>query len=109
MPPVVSKVRGRDEAVAISRNIAELTRTRRLANLDYAGYVPLDDKLRQAARLCQPVVGLFPEAPAALSYRAIADEMLGWQLPVDEAGGIEQFAQQLLHFSQRIDPIAIYA
>lgn len=106
---VVSKVRGRDEALAISRNIAELTRTRRLANLDYAGYVPLDDKLRQAARLCQPVVGLFPEAAAALSYRAIAAEMLGWQQPSDEPGGIEQFAQQLLHLSQRIDPIAIYA
>lgn len=102
-------MRGRDEALAISRNIAELTRSRRSASLDSAGYVPLDEKLRQAARLCQPVVGLFPEAAATQAYRAIAGEMLGWQLPADEHGGIEQFAQQLLHLSQHIDPIAIYA
>lgn len=106
---VISKARGRDEATAISRNIAELTRTRRLAELDYSGFVPLDEHLRQAARLCQPVVALFPETPAAVAYRAIAGELLAWPLPADEGGGIEQFVQQLLHLSQHIDPIAIYA
>lgn len=106
---VVSKARSREEAVAISGNIAELTRARRLANLDYSGFVPLDEHLRQAARLCQPVVALFPEAPAALAYRAIAGDLLSWPLPADDSAGIEQFVQQLLHLSQHIDPIAIYA
>jgi hypothetical protein len=27
----------------------------------------------------------------------------------DAAGGLEHFVQQLLHLSQRIDPVAIYA
>ena len=106
---VVSKARSREEAAAISGNIAELTRSRRLANLDYSGFVPLDEHLRQAARLCQPVVALFPEAPAALAYRAIAGDLLSWPLPADDSAGIEQFVQQLLHLSQHIDPIAIYA
>ena len=106
---VISKARGRDEAMAISRNIAELTRSRRIAELDYAGFVPFDDHLRQAARLCQPVVALYPETPAASAYRAMAGELLGWPLPADEGAGIEQFVQQLLHLSQHIDPIAIYA
>lgn len=106
---VISKARGREEATAISRNIAELTRTRRLAELDYSGFVPLDENLRQAARLCQPVVALYPETPAAVAYRTIAGQLLAWPLPADEGGGIEQFVQQLLHLSQHIDPIAIYA
>ena len=109
---LVNKVRTVDEAEAIYRNIAELTHRRHLARLDYAGLVPFDEQLRQAARLCQPVLGLFPEAPAAKAYRAIASELLDWPLPGDAsdgAGGLEQFVQQLLHLSQHIDPIAIYA
>ena len=109
---LVNKVRTTDEADAIYRNIAELTQRRRLARLDYAGLVPLDEQLRHAARLCQPVAGLFPDAPAAKAYRTIASELLGWPLPgdaTDGVAGLEQFVQQLLHLSQHIDPIAIYA
>jgi flagellar biosynthesis protein FlhG len=106
---LVSKVRGREEAGAIYRNIAELTHSRGLARLDYSGYVPLDEQLRQSSRLYQPVAGLFPEAPAAKALRTIAGDLLAWPLPAEENGGIEQFAQQLLHLSQHIDPIAIYA
>jgi flagellar biosynthesis protein FlhG len=109
---LVNKVRGADDADAIFRNIAELTQSRRLARLDYSGFVPLDEQLRQAARLCQPVLGLFPDAPAARAHRTIAGELLGWPMPDESSGGpagIEQFAQQLLHLSQHIDPIAIYA
>ena len=106
---LVNKVRGPDEAEAIHGNIAQLTHSKGLARLDYAGFVPLDEHLRQSTRLCQPVVGLFPDAPAARAYRTIAGELLNWPLPDDEIGGFEQFVQQLLHLSQRIDPIAIYA
>ena len=106
---LVNKVRGSDEARAIHGNIAQLTHSRGLANLEYAGFVPLDERLRQASRLCQPVVALFPDAPAARAYRTLANELLGWPLPQEELGGLEQFVQQLLHLSQHIDPIAIYA
>jgi len=106
---LVNKVRGPDEAEAIHGNIAQVTRSRGLAKLDYAGYVPLDEHLRQASRLCQPIVALFPDAPAAKAYRALAADLLNWPSPDSEAGGLEQFVQQLLHLSQHIDPIAIRA
>jgi len=109
---LVNRARTADEADAIYRNIAELTHRRQLARLKYAGQVPLDEQLRHAARLCQPVLGLFPEAPAAKACRAIANELLDWPLPGEVNGGgagLEQFVQQLLHLSQHIDPIAIYA
>jgi flagellar biosynthesis protein FlhG len=71
--------------------------------------VPLDEQLRQSSRLCQPIVGLFPEAPAAKACRVIAGELVNWPLSENDVGGLEQFVQQLLHLSQHIDPIAIYA
>jgi flagellar biosynthesis protein FlhG len=106
---LVNKVRSPDEAEAIHHNIAQVTHSRALAELQFAGYVPLDERLRQAARVCQPVISLFPEAPSAKAYRTIASDLIRWPLRQENKGGLEQFAQQLLHFSQDIDPIAIYA
>ena len=106
---LVSKVRGAEEGVAIHGNMARVAHSRGVARLEYAGCVPLDERVRQASRLCQPVVALFPDAPAAKAYRAIASGLLNWPLSGDEAGGLEQFVQQLLHLSQHIDPVAIYA
>ncbi|MBA3998426.1 MAG: MinD-like protein [Candidatus Accumulibacter sp.] len=106
---LVNKVRAADEAEAIHANIAQVTRSRGLARLDYAGFVPLDEHLRQAGRLCQPVLGLFPDAPSAKAYRQLASDLLLWPGPDNEAGGLEHFVQQLIHLSQRIEPIAIHA
>jgi len=107
---LINKVRSSDEARAIHDNIAQLAHRRGLARLEYAGFVPLDEQLRQASRLCQPIIGLFPDAPAAKAYRAIANDFLNWPLSDNkEVEGLEQFVQQLLHLSQYIDPIAIYA
>ena len=106
---LVNKVRAIDEALTLYSNIEKVTHGRGLARLEYAGFVPLDEYLRQASRLCQPIGGLFPDAPAARAYRTIAADLLKWPLSGNEAGGLEQFVQQLLHLSQDIDPIAIYA
>jgi flagellar biosynthesis protein FlhG len=106
---LVNKVRGVADAEAIHGNIAQLTQSRGLARLEYAGCVPLDEYLRQATRLCQPVVRLFPEAPAAKVYQALARALLSWPARGDEGGGLEQFVQHLLHLSKHTDPMAIYA
>ncbi|HRD93055.1 AAA family ATPase [Accumulibacter sp.] len=106
---LVNKARTASEAQAVHDNIAEVTHSRRLARLDYAGYVPLDEHLRQASRLCQAVIGLFPDSPAAIAYQAVAGDLLGWPTADNDVGGLEHFVQQLLHLSQRIDPTAIYA
>lgn len=106
---LLNKVRGLDEAAAIHGNIAEVTQSRGLARLVYTGFVPLDEQLRQSTRLSQPVVRLFPQAPAARAYQTIAGDLLNWPLSGPDSGGLEQFVQQLLHLSRHIDPVAIYA
>ena len=106
---LVNGVRGPDEARAVFGNLARVTHSRGFARLSLAGYVPLDVHLRQAVDLCQPVVDVFPEAVAAKACRKLAGDLLGWCLPDEDSGGLEHFVQQLIHFSQQIDPVPIYA
>lgn len=106
---LVNRARLASEAQAIHDNIARVTSSRGLARLEYAGYVPFDEQLRQASRLCQPVAGLFPDSPAAQAFQAMANDLLNWPPVDDDGGGLEHFVQQLLHLSQHIDPVAIYA
>jgi len=106
---LVNKVKRAADGRAIHDNLAHLARERGVARLDYVGHIPLDDALRHAAKLCQPVVAAYPESAAATALRAIASEMLHWPTVDAEAGGLEQFVQQLLHLSQRIDPVTIHA
>ena len=106
---LVNGVRGVEEARAVFGNIARVTHSRRFAQVEFAGCVPLDERLLQAANLCQPVGNLYPDSLAAKACRKLAGDLLGWRLPEQNAGGLEQFVQQLLHLSQDIDPVAIYA
>jgi len=106
---LVNKARLAPEAQAIYDNIARLIGSRGLARVDYAGFLPLDERLRQASRLCQPVAALFPDSPAARAIQSLAEELTAWPMRGGEGSGLEHFVQQLLHFSQHVDSTAIYA
>ena len=106
---LVNKVRSQADARSIFENIAQVAAQRGIARLDYAGAIPLDEALRQSAQLCRPVLVQAPDSPSAIAFRDIAADTLYWQRSDSEAGGVEQFMQQLLHLSQRITPHAIRA
>ncbi|MDR3300235.1 MAG: AAA family ATPase [Candidatus Accumulibacter sp.] len=106
---LVNGARGEKEGRAVFGNIERVTNGQRFARLAFAGCIPLDEHLRRAATLCQPVDSLYPESPAAKACRALASDLLDWQLPDEEVDGLEQFVQHLLHLSRHIDPVAIYA
>lgn len=101
---LVNKVKSQAEARSIYENIAQVAVQRGIARLDYAGAVPLDESLRQAAQLCRPVLIQSPGSASAQAFREIAAELLFWQRSENEIGNVEQFLQQLLHLSQRITP-----
>ncbi|RIX41258.1 MAG: MinD/ParA family protein [Rhodocyclales bacterium GT-UBC] len=101
---LVNKVRSQSDARSIYENIAQVAAQRGVARLDYAGAIPLDEALRQSARLCRSVLVQAPDSPSANAFRDIASDLLYWQRSDSEVGGVEQFMQQLLHLSQRITP-----
>ena len=106
---VINGVRGADESHAVFGNIARVTHARRLARLEFAAGIPLDDHLPRAAMLGQPVQALYPGSPAAKACAALAAAMLEWPLPDEASGGMEQFVRHLLNLSRHIDPVAVYA
>ena len=106
---MVNKARSLDEAVSVFSNLSEVTLSRSLGRLEYAGFIPRDEKLQQATRLSKPVESLFPESPAACAYRRIALDLCNWSYLSKESGGLERFVRQLLDLSRQIDPVAIYA
>lgn len=106
---LVNCARSAEESRAIFENMARLSHGRGIAHLAYAGFVPLDEHMRQASKLGQPVAALFPDTASVRACRAIANDLLTWPLPEENAGGLEQFVHQLLNLSQHIDPQPIYA
>jgi len=106
---LVNKVRSQSDARSIFDNIAQVAAQRGIAQLEYAGAIPLDESLRQAAQLCRSVLVQAPDSPAACAFRDIASDLLYWQRRDGESGGVEQFMQQLLHLSQHITPNVLRA
>lgn len=106
---LVNKVRSLPDARAIYENIAQVAARRSVAQLDYAGAIPLDEALRQATQLCRSVLIQTPDSPAAQAFRELASDLLYWQRSDGEVGGVEHFMQQLLHLSQRITPNVLRA
>lgn len=106
---LVNKVRSQADARSIFDNIAQVAAQRGIARLDYAGAIPLDEALRQSSQLCRSVLVQAPDSPSATAFRDIASDISYWQRSESEAGGVEQFMQQLLHLSQRITPNVLRA
>ncbi|HZE21024.1 MAG TPA: MinD/ParA family protein [Desulfobaccales bacterium] len=63
--------------------------------LDYLGFIPHDDAVPQAVRKQQPVLALYPQAPASRSFVKIARTL--WQsTPPGADGNIKFFSRGLL-------------
>ncbi len=73
---VVNKVGDEREALAVFDNISQVARRHLQVQLEYLGYIPLDEKLKRATQLCRPVVEAFPSAASALAMREIAQGLL---------------------------------
>lgn len=101
---LVNKVNHQEDGISIFENIARVAAQRGVAELEFAGVIPLDDALRQSSRLCRPVLNHAPSSAAANAFRALAAELQYWSRDKTSGGGVEHFLQQLLHFSQRITP-----
>jgi flagellar biosynthesis protein FlhG len=106
---LVNRVRAASEGQVIFGNLRRVAAERGIAELEYGGAVPLDERLHKAALLCQPIVTTLPDAPAALALRDFAAALLAWPGAEYEKGGVDQFIRQLLNLSHQITPRALRA
>lgn len=97
---LVNKVRTEKEARAIFSNMAQACQRYLSVSLDYAGFIPPDDRLERAAALCTPVVEAFPAATSAAGFRRMADEMAGWSRRGNAEVSIGHFMRRLIQNSR---------
>lgn len=93
---LVNKADSAREARAIFAKMAEVAGRFLDVSLEFMGYVPHDDKLRQSALLCRPVSDAFPTAEAALAFRELAETLEQWPFPSNDDGRIESLVQRLI-------------
>ncbi len=96
---LLNKVSGEVEARTVYSNMATAARQYLGTTLDYAGFIPRDDKVNRAAVLGLPIVDAFPTSPAAVTIRELAELLLRRE-PAQAAEGIEHFVQRLIRSSR---------
>lgn len=97
---LASKVQSEEEAQALYNNMAEVAERFLDVSLDFMGYVPFDEKMKQAGRICRLVVDAFPAAASAKAVRSLAETMEQWPQPAGESGRLESFMQRLIQSSR---------
>lgn len=73
---LVNKVDDEQAALTVFSNMAALARRDLATRLEYAGYIPRDDKLPRAARLGQSVLEAFPNATSAAAFLHLAQNVM---------------------------------
>lgn len=96
---LVNKVDSEVNALSVYRNLYQVARQYLSVTLEYAGFIPSDEKLRHATRLCQPLLESYPDSPAAIGFRFLAQNILRSSCPDTYLGGIENFMQRLIRTS----------
>lgn len=83
---------GRD----VFRRLAQVTERFLSARLSYLGSVPRDESLQRALQVQQPVVDLYPRAPASRALGALSEALLAAPPARTLAGGVKLFWQRFL-------------
>ena len=110
---LVNQVGAESEARMIFDNMARVASRFLSVSLDFLGFVPPDDKLRQSLRSGSPVIEAFPAATSAAAFRRAAEALTS--LPCrqgedkSQGTGLEGFMQRLLQSNRNphINPTAI--
>lgn len=110
---LVNQVSAETEAQMIFDNIARVASRYLSVPLDFIGFVPPDDKLRQSIRSGRSVTEAFPAATSVAAFRRAAEALTSLPCRQDEdksqGTGLEGFMQRLLQSSRNphINPTAI--
>jgi len=99
---VVNKVRDEHDALRLFDNISQVARHHLQVQLEYMGFIPMDENMKRATQTCRPVVEAFPSSPAALAMREVAQGLSRTTSPMsDEQARLSHVMQRLMGQSRR--------
>ena len=101
---LVNKAGAETEARVIFDNMAKVANRYLAVSLDFMGFVPSDDKLRQSIRRGRPVIESFPDAASTAAFHRLAESLTRWPCHESdddsEGKGLKGFMQCLMQGSQ---------
>ncbi|WP_115719187.1 MinD/ParA family protein [Gallaecimonas mangrovi] len=93
---VANMVRSLKEGQELFTKLSRVTDRFLDVALELVGTVPFDEHVRQAVRKQKLVVDLYPRAPAAVAFKALASKVMTWPIPNRPGGHVEFFLEQLI-------------
>lgn len=93
---VANMVRSLKEGQELFTKLSRVTDRFLDVALELVGTVPFDEHVRQAVRKQKLVVDLYPRAPAAIAFKALAAKVMTWPIPNRPGGHVEFFLEQLI-------------
>jgi flagellar biosynthesis protein FlhG len=64
--------------------------------LELVGVIPFDENIRKSVRKQQAIVEAYPNSPAAVAIKSLANKLIQWPVPNQPSGHLEFFIEQLL-------------
>ena len=64
--------------------------------LELCGTIPFDENVRRSVRKQKLITELFPQSPASLAYKSLANKVQSWPTPSQPGGHLEFFIEQLV-------------
>ena len=97
---LVNGVKRAREGEAVYRTLLQVAQRfmGREISLEYLGFIPFDEAVPRAVLRQQPVLSLYPEAPASQSFNRIARQLRESPPPEGVDGGIRFFWRRLLGY-----------
>ncbi len=68
--------------------------------LQYVGAIPYDESVRKAIQKRRAVYEAYPRCKCSLAFRAVAQKVDAWPLPVNPRGHLEFFIERLVHSAE---------
>ncbi|WP_085298101.1 MinD/ParA family protein [Cognaticolwellia mytili] len=64
--------------------------------LELVAVIPFDENIRKSVRKQQAIVEAYPDSPASIGFKSLANSLIGWPVPQQPSGHLEFFIEQLL-------------
>ncbi|MBL4911020.1 MAG: MinD/ParA family protein [Alteromonadaceae bacterium] len=64
--------------------------------LELVGVIPFDENVRKSVRKQQAIIDAFPDSPASIAFKELAQNITHWPIPNQPSGHLEFFIEKLL-------------
>ncbi|MGB2742289.1 MAG: MinD/ParA family protein [Cognaticolwellia sp.] len=93
---VANMVRSTKEGQQLFAKLSKVTDRFLDVALELVAVIPFDENIRKAVRKQQAIVEAFPNSPASIVFKSLAQNIISWPVPKQASGHLEFFIEQLL-------------